>query len=127
MAPCNGGRLRGVGPLGQSLRNHARPLEDAMPTRAPVAALAVLALAFTGCQEYAEPTLTPAQQKKVQAHLLTAAPQPQHPVGAVFGDQVKLVGYDLDKAQVKPGDTLTVTWYLEGLAEPMGDNMPFVH
>jgi hypothetical protein len=86
-------------------------------------ALALLA----GCSEYAEPTLTPAQQKKVAANLLQAAPTPQYPVGAVIEDQIRLIGYDLDKTTVKVGETLTITWYLEALTEPMGDNKLFVH
>ncbi len=92
------------------------------------ALLASLALAgLPACQEYAEPSLTPAQLKKVDSHLLKAAPTPQHPVGAVFGDQLELIGYDLDKATAKPGDTVTVTWYLKALKTPMDDTMPFVH
>lgn len=88
----------------------------------------LLALALVaGCSEYAEPTLTPAQQKKVSAHRLTAAPSPQHPVGAVIEDQVKLLGYDLDKTTARPGEQITITWYLEGLAEQPGDNNLFVH
>ncbi|MCA9524740.1 MAG: hypothetical protein KC549_00400, partial [Myxococcales bacterium] len=84
-------------------------------------------LALAACSEYAEPTLTPGQQKKVEAHLLDAVPTPQHAVGAVIEDQVRLVGYDIDKTSVKPGETLTVTWYIEGLTDRPDDNMLFVH
>lgn len=102
-----------------------------MPARLAPRALALgcLAglLALAGCQEYAEPTLTPAQKKKVEAHLLAEAPTPQHPVGAVIEDQVRLIGYDIDKTTAKPGDKVTVTYYIEGLAEKPDDNMLFVH
>ncbi|MEZ4475177.1 MAG: hypothetical protein R3F60_31175 [bacterium] len=63
----------------------------------------------------------------MQAHLLDAVPTPQHAVGAVIEDQVRLVGYDIDKTSVKPGETLTVTWYIEGLTDRPDDNMLFVH
>ncbi|MCA9538349.1 MAG: carbohydrate-binding family 9-like protein [Myxococcales bacterium] len=94
--------------------------------RLSISAPLALLLAW-GCQEYAEPALTPAQQKKVEAHLLAAPPTPQHAIGAVIEDQVKLLGYDIDKTEVAPGDTLTVTYYLEVLAESPADNMIFVH
>lgn len=95
--------------------------------RHPLAALALLALVASGCQEYAEPTLTPGQKKKVEAHLLAEAPTPQHPVGAIIEDQVKLIGYDVDKTKAKPGDKVTITYYIEVLAEKPGDNKIFVH
>ena len=93
----------------------------------PLAAIALLALAAAGCQEYAEPTLTPGQKKKVEAHLLAAAPTPQHTIGAVVEDQVKLIGYDIDKTSAKPGERVKVTYYIEVLAEKPDDNKIFVH
>ncbi len=93
----------------------------------PLAAFALLALTVSGCQEYAEPSLTPGQKKKVEAHLLAEAPTPQHAVGAIIEDQVELVGYDIDKTTAKPGERVTVTYYIKGLAEKPDDNMLFVH
>ncbi len=95
----------------------------------PLAAIALLALLalLAGCQEYAEPTLTPGQKKKVEAHLLSEAPTPQHPVGAVIEDQVRLIGYDIDKTTAKPGERVKVTYYIEVLAEKPDDNKIFVH
>lgn len=87
---------------------------------------ALLAVALGACSEHATPTLTPAQQKKVEAAFVTA-PKPQHAVGANIEDQVRLIGYDIDKTEVAPGESFTVTWYVEALAEPMGDNNIFVH
>lgn len=97
-----------------------------LPTRA-LAALAVVTLAAVGCQEYAEPTLTPAQKKKVEAHLITETPTPQNAIGAVIEDQIKLIGADIDKAEAAPGDRITVTYYMEVLAEQPADNKIFVH
>lgn len=88
--------------------------------------LALVTLA-AGCQEYAEPSLTPAQKKKVEAHLLAETPTPKHPIGAVIEDQIKLIGYDLDKTEAAPGDRVTITYYLEVLAEQPADNKIFVH
>jgi len=93
----------------------------------PLAAIALLALVASGCQEYAEPTLTPGQKKKVEANLLAEAPTPQHLVGAVIEDQVKLIGYDIDKTSAAPGEKVSVTYYIEVLAEKPDDNKIFVH
>ena len=89
------------------------------------ALVALTALAF-GCAEHAAPTLTPAQKKKTEAAIVTEA-KPSVPVGAVIEDQVRLLGYDLDRTTVAPGQTFTVTYYIEALGEPMGDNSLFVH
>lgn len=90
--------------------------------------LMVTAAATTvACQEHPEQSLTPAQKKKVEAHLLDQAPTPQIPIGAVIEDQVRLIGVDVDKKKVKPGESVTVTYYIEPLKDKLGDNMPFVH
>ena len=93
----------------------------------PLAVIALFALVAAGCQEYAEPTLTPGQKKKVEAHLLSEAPTPQHPVGAIIEGQVKLIGYDVDKTKAKPGEKVNITYYIEVLAEKPEDNKIFVH
>ncbi|MFN3201832.1 MAG: carbohydrate-binding family 9-like protein [Bradymonadia bacterium] len=85
------------------------------------------ALMTSGCSEHLEATITPAQQKKVDAHLLSEAPTPKFPIGAIIEDQVKLIGLDLDRTEFKPGDQLTVTWYIEALVDGREDNMLFVH
>jgi len=82
---------------------------------------------LAGCQEYAEFSLTPAQQKKVDQQILATAPKPQVSVNAVIEDQVKLIGYDIDKTSVKAGETFTITYYIEALSEKMVDNRIFVH
>ncbi len=82
---------------------------------------------FAACQEHAEPTLTPGQKKKVEANLLKETPKPQHAIGAVIENQVKLLGYDLDRTEVDPGGKVTITYYIESLAEKPDDNKIFVH
>jgi hypothetical protein len=109
------------------MRKPSRLKPLALSARRRWLASATLALALGGCAEYAEPTLTPAQQKKVQSNLLEAAPSPQVPVGAVVDGQIRLIGYDIDRTKAKPGEAVTITWYLEALAEPMADNNLFVH
>lgn len=84
------------------------------------------ALTLGACSEYDEPTLTPGQKKRVEAHLMTEA-TPQHTLGAIIEDQVELVGYDLDKTTVKPGETFRITYYIKALKEPLDDNKIFVH
>lgn len=85
-----------------------------------------LLIGLGACSEYDEPTLTPGQKKRVQAHLLTEA-TPQHPLNVVIEDQVELLGYDLDKTQVKHGETVRITYYIKALADRMDDNKIFVH
>ncbi len=89
--------------------------------------LLTAALLLPACKEYADQSLTPAQKQKVEAHVLSTAPKPQHEIGAIIEDQVKLIGYDIDKTEVAPGETITVTYYIEALKEPLDDNMLFVH
>ena len=98
-----------------------------MPLKFYVQCLLITLLGTTACQEYAEVTLTPAQQKKVESFILTSPPSPQHPVNAVIENQIKLLGYDIDKTVVKAGQSLTITYYFEALSDPMGDNNMFFH
>ncbi len=99
-----------------------------MLARQKCLALALAALCSIACAEHADLSLTPAQKKKVEAAVVTAAEaKPQKTTDAVIEDQVRLIGYDLDRTEVAAGETVTITYYLEALAEPMGDNMIFVH
>ena len=83
-----------------------------------------------GCKEKpVESQLTPAQQQKVDQHILTEPPSSDtytH-VGAMLGDQVELIGYSIDRKAVKPGETFTVIYYIRALADEMNDNLMFVH
>jgi hypothetical protein len=51
----------------------------------------------------------------------------QHPLRASLADRVALLGYDLDKATVKPGGTLHLTLYWQALAEMETSYTVFVH
>lgn len=44
-----------------------------------------------------------------------------NPVSFNFGDKIALVGYSFDRRTVRPGETLTLTLYWEGLSD-MGEN-----
>ena len=59
--------------------------------------------------------------------MLKEAPKPQIPVDAVFDDKIRLIGVDLDRTEVRPGEAVTVTWYWESLAEAQGAWKLFVH
>ena len=96
------------------------------PIRTVLAVLAV-ALPISSCQEYPEVTLTPGQQKKVQAHLLKAEPSPKHRLGAIIEDQVELLGYDIDRTTVTAGEQVTLTYYIKALVDPRESNSMFVH
>ncbi len=57
----------------------------------------------------------------------TPAPAPDHPVGAVWGDSVQLMGYSLDTKEVAVGETLYVTLYWRALTPLDDDYTVFVH
>jgi 4-amino-4-deoxy-L-arabinose transferase-like glycosyltransferase len=52
---------------------------------------------------------------------------PEHPARASFGDALQLVGYDLDRRALHPGDTLTLTLYWRALKPLDADYVIFVH
>ncbi len=64
---------------------------------------------------YASPQLLPA-----------SAPVP-NPVAVVFGQQIRLVGYQLNESELSPGDTLHLTLYWQALLKPVTDYSVFVH
>jgi hypothetical protein len=55
------------------------------------------------------------------------AQPPSHLVSANFGDQIKLIGYDLDADRYRPGDTVHLTLYWRARVAPNGDYNAFVH
>ena len=64
--------------------------------------------------------LTPAQRQAVAAYVSKVPPSPQHRLDIDFNGKVKLLGYDLDREQWRPGETMRVTWHwqvLESLGE----------
>lgn len=57
-----------------------------------------------------------------------AAPAaPAHAGGAVFGEQIRLAGYDVEPAQVVPGQALAVILYWDALAPAGDDYTTFAH
>jgi hypothetical protein len=39
------------------------------------------------------------------------APTPQHPLNITFGNKVQLIGYDINVTELRPGQSVTVTWH----------------
>ena len=64
--------------------------------------------------------LTPAQRQAVAAYVSKVPPTLQHSLDLDFGGKVRLLGYDLDRAQWRPGETMRVTWYWYAV-EPVGE------
>ena len=95
-------------------------------TTALILALA-LALALVACRKPRERVNTKQQQRQVETALLDAAPTPMIPVGATLDGKIRLIGVDLDKREVRPGQTFTLTWYWECLEEAPGGWQVFVH
>ncbi|MBZ0289668.1 MAG: hypothetical protein K8I30_18745, partial [Anaerolineae bacterium] len=52
---------------------------------------------------------------------------PQVAADAVFGGQIELVGYDLDKSELMPGDSLTLRPYWHAVRTPDTNYSLFVH
>jgi hypothetical protein len=108
------------------------------PTRAGrpahlLAALAALAPLAVGCVEQSnEPTqASPEDVKLAQDHILTTAPTPRFPSGAVLdnGDKGQLVylGSDVDVTTVVPGQGFTLTHYFK-VEKPIAEGWRlFVH
>lgn len=87
-------------------------------------------LAVGGCQQRRDPTptLTQDQWRRVQENLLETAPSPQFPVDAVFGEQVRLIGWDMEEGSVAAGERFAMTFYWEVLqANPNERWQIFVH
>jgi hypothetical protein len=56
-----------------------------------------------------------------------AVPRIGHPQIALIGDDIKLLGYDLDKAAVRPGETVRLTLYWQALRQPSRNYTVFTH
>lgn len=96
-----------------------------------VIALSIWLLAISliiACQrpEDRQIALTQAQWQTVQEHLLDEAPQPEHPIGVEFADQIELIGVDID-GTFAPGEEIELVWYWRALADVERDWKIFVH
>jgi len=78
----------------------------------------ILAGALAGACTSDIDALTPAQREAVAAFVTSEPPSPQRPLDAQFGRRVKLLGYEVDRAHWRPGETMRVTWYWQVLAPP---------
>ena len=87
--------------------------------RSLLLAAPICLLALASCQRRGEPvpTLTQEQWARVQESFLTTAPVPQHPVGAVFGDKFRLIGWEMSPAAPQIDEAITITLIWECLAE----------
>ncbi|MBI4789483.1 MAG: DUF2723 domain-containing protein [Chloroflexi bacterium] len=56
-----------------------------------------------------------------------AVPRITHPQVAQIGDSIKLLGYDLDKASVRPGETVRLTLYWQALKQTTQSYTVFAH
>ncbi len=54
-------------------------------------------------------------------------PSIRHPQTAVLGDEIKLLGYDLDRTAVRPGETVRLTLYWQALNQPSHSYTVFTH
>lgn len=59
--------------------------------------------------------------------LFSTAPTPQVPVGAIFGDAIELVGYDLEPATPAAGQLVQVTYWWRAIGTVDDDWQVFVH
>ncbi len=90
-------------------------------------ALLSFATAAGGCRKPAKLVLTKDQRARIQENILSEAPAPKVPLNANFGDNIRLLGVDLSADRVRPGETLTATYYWECLRETPGEWKVFVH
>lgn len=82
----------------------------------------------SGCQEVEEPitVLTQEQWTEVKKHLLEEEPSPKHKVGAVFNDEIELIGFDVEQPLVA-GKPATFVWYWKALKDINQNWQIFVH
>lgn len=52
---------------------------------------------------------------------------PGHSVNAAVGENIRLLGFDLEPESVQPGDTFSLTLYWRALRKPDGDYTVFTH
>ncbi len=86
-----------------------------------------VALVAPGCRKPAKLVLTKDQRARIQENILSEAPTPKVVLNANFGDNIRLIGVDLSAERVRPGETLTATYYWECLRETPGEWKVFVH
>lgn len=83
--------------------------------------------AVVGCRKPAKLVLTKDQRARIEENILAQAPTPKIPIHANFGDNIRLIGLDLSQDRIRPGETMTATYYWECLRETPGEWKIFVH
>lgn len=68
------------------------------------------AIVCSACVERAV-ELSAAEREQLRDNILREAPSPQHTLDISFENRARLVGYDLDRETVVPGQPFTITWY----------------
>ncbi|MFB6350493.1 MAG: LTA synthase family protein, partial [Bradymonadaceae bacterium] len=66
-------------------------------------------------------------REQLDEYIYESLPKIQHKTDAKFGDFARLLGYDLSKKSVKPGDEITITYYFEVLGNIPPKWKLFVH
>ena len=59
--------------------------------------------------------------------LLSSAPSPRNPLRADWAGKIRLLGFDTDKTEYRPGESITLTLYFQVLEAPGKDYQIFVH
>jgi hypothetical protein len=89
-------------------------------------ATVVLSVVATGCVEKSR-RLSPAEKQKLKTLVTKTAPTPGTTLDVKFEDKVRLIGYDFDKASIRPGEPFSVTWYWK-VEKDLGDGwLLFTH
>jgi len=84
-------------------------------------------LAMTACRRPTRLVLTKDQRIRISQNILKTAPVPMFKSGAIFGNNIELIGIDIKPKEVKPGQKLTITYYWKCLKKVEGPWKVFVH
>jgi hypothetical protein len=68
------------------------------------------AIVCSACVERAV-ELSTAEREQLRDNILREAPSPQHTLDISFENRARLIGYDIDRETVVPGQPFTITWY----------------
>lgn len=90
--------------------------------------LTLIFLMLFSCQrvEDSKIELTQSQWQDIQQHLLDERPSPEHDINVEFGDEIELIGLDIDGDFVT-GEEIELTWYWHASEDIDQDWQIFVH
>ncbi len=85
--------------------------------------------ALTGCQDVSENkvVLTQQQWREVEKQILKEEPTPQHKLNVNYGNEIELIGFDVEPKVLKAGEKATFTWYWKALETPSKNWEIFIH